>query len=223
MNKYKSATYLHTLLLTLLSVFFGLSAKAQTQPSIYLQPSPKYEVRAVWLTTIGGIDWPHSYANGSASSIERQQRELTTILDQLKAVGTNVVLLQTRVRATTIYPSSMEPWDGCLSGIPGQSPGYDALAFAIDECHKRGLKVHAWVVTIPCGKWNGAGCKNLRKTHPELLKKIGDEGFLNPENPRTADYLARFCGDLTSRYDIDGIHLDYIRYPDTWGKYCLIF
>lgn len=112
----------------------------------------------------------------------------------------------------------MEPWDGCLSGKPGTSPGYDALAFAIEECHKRGMQLHAWVVTIPVGKWNGAGCKHLRQTVPHLIKKIGEDGYMNPELPGTADYLARFCGDLTRRYDIDGIHLDYIRYPETWGK-----
>ena len=66
----------------------------------------KYEMRAVWLTTIGGIDWPHSYANGSSESIHRQQKELTDILDRLQAAGINTVLLQTRVRATTLYPSA---------------------------------------------------------------------------------------------------------------------
>lgn len=178
--------------------------------------SPLHEVRAVWLTTIGGIDWPHSYAR-LYGGISRQQQELCDILDRLAASNINTVILQTRVRATTIFPSSMEPWDGCLSGKPGESPGYDALAFAINECHKRGMKLHAWVVTIPVGKWNGAGCKNLRNTCPSIVKKIGDEGFMNPEAVGTADYIARFCIDLVTRYDIDGIHLDYIRYPDTWG------
>ena len=178
--------------------------------------SPKYEVRAVWLATIGGIDWPHSYANGSASSIEQQQKELTRILDQLKAAGTNVVLLQTRVRGTTIYPSSMEPWDGCLSGNPGKSPGYDALQFAIDECHKRGMQLHAWVVTIPVGKWTSAGCMALRKHYPKLIKKIGPDGYMDPESMQTGTYLADICEEIVSRYDVDGIHLDYIRYPETW-------
>ena len=213
---YRSSTYLATLLFTLLYAFSALSAKAQTQPSLYLQPSPKHEVRAVWLTTIGGIDWPNSYANGSTESIERQQRELTTILDQLKAVGTNVVLLQTRVRATTIYPSRLEPWDGCLSGNPGKSPGYDALQFAIDECHKRGMQLHAWVVTIPVGKWTSAGCTQLRKRYPRLIKKIGQDGYMDPENMQTGTYLADFCEEIVRNYDVDGIHLDYIRYPETW-------
>ena len=176
---------------------------------------PLHEMRAVWLTTIGGIDWPHYYSQSQLSA-EKQQKELCTILDQLVAAGYNTVLIQTRIRATTIFPSDLEPWDGCLSGFPGKSPGYDALEYAVKECHKRGMKLHAWVVTIPVGKWNKTGCASLRKTHPELLKKIGDEGFMNPEHSGTSTYLANFCRDIAERYDIDGIHLDYIRYPETW-------
>lgn len=182
---------------------------------------PKHEERAVWLTTIGGLDWPTRYAQ-SPSSIERQQKELTDILDRLRQANINTVMLQTRVRATTIFPSTaetgLEPWDGCLSGRPGVSPGYDALAFAIGECHRRGMALHAWIVTIPVGKWNGAGCVALRKRHPDLVMKIGDEGYMNPAKAGTADYLARYCADITRRYDIDGIHLDYIRYPETMRR-----
>ena len=177
--------------------------------------TPKHEIRAVWLTTIGGIDWPHSYAT-STQTVRSQKQELTRILDQLQQANINTVLLQTRVRGTTIFPSAMEPWDGCLSGNPGTSPGYDALQFAIEECHKRGMQCHAWIVTIPVGKWNTLGCKTLRQKYPKQIVKIGDEGYMNPEIPQTGDYLARFCEEVTRRYDIDGIHLDYIRYPETW-------
>ena len=194
---------------------FCLTSQAQVIFSNHNQLPPKHEVRAVWLTTIGGLDWPHSYSQ-SARSAEKQKQELRTILDQLQQAGINTVLLQTRVRATTIYPSSIEPWDGCLSGIPGKSPGYDALAFAIDECHKRGMELHAWVVTMPVGKWNGPGCTELRRKQPHMLKRIGQEGYMNPESPLTAPYLARMCAEITRNYDIDGIHLDYIRYPETW-------
>ena len=176
---------------------------------------PKWEVRAVWLTTIGGIDWPSTYAH-DGMGIEKQKQQLTDMLDRLKAVGINTVLLQTRVRATTIYPSDIEPWDGCLSGKPGKSPGYDALQFAIDECHRRGMELHAWVVTIPVGKWNTYGCQQLRKRYGKLIRKIGDEGYMNPESPTTASYIADICEEITRKYDVDGIHLDYIRYPETW-------
>jgi len=180
-----------------------------------LGAQPKYEVRAVWLTTIGGIDWPATYAH-DGMGVSQQQRQLTDMLDRLQAAHVNTVLLQTRIRATTIYPSQVEPWDGCLSGQPGKSPGYDALQFAIDECHRRGMELHAWVVTIPVGKWNSYGCRRLQQQYGRLIRKIGDEGYMNPESPITADYIAGICEEITRHYDIDGIHLDYIRYPETW-------
>lgn len=196
-----------------LMLFVGISTFAVNYP--------KYETRAVWLTTIGGLDWPHSYAQTS-QSIKKQQEEFCNILNKLQKANINTILLQTRVRATTIFQSSAEsgyePWDGCLSGHPGTSPGYDALSFAIRECHKRGMEIHAWVVTIPVGKWNGYGCKQLRQKHGDMLLKIADEGYMNPSNPRVAPYLANYCADITRRYDIDGIHLDYIRYPEAMTK-----
>ena len=176
---------------------------------------PKYEVRAVWLTVLGNLDWPTgSTLDGEDATA--QQQELVNILDRLKAININTVLLHTRIRANTIYPSNIEPWAPYLSGRPGRDPGYDALQFAIDECHKRGMELHAWVVTIPIGKWKSHGCQQLRQRYPSLVKHIGEEGYLNPEDSRTADYLTDICEEITRRYDIDGIHLDYIRYPETW-------
>ncbi len=176
---------------------------------------PLREVRAVWLTTLRGLDWPRTHALSEATAA-RQRDELCATLDRLQRAGINTVMFQTRIRATAAYASALEPWDGAFTGTPGKSPGYDPLAFAVAECHRRGMQLHAWVVAIPLGKWKGEGCVNLRKRLPRLVKKIGDEGFLNPEQPATADYLAQLCADITRRYDIDGLHLDYIRYPDRW-------
>ena len=200
----------------ILFLLFCLFLEGKAQSFVYNDKAPKYEVRAVWLTTIGGIDWPHSYSQ-SPHSAEKQKQELRQILDRLQQAKINTVLIQTRVRGTMIYPSDMEPWDGCLSGFPGKSPGYDALQFAIDECHKRGMELHAWVVTIPVGKWNALGCQSLRKKYPSLIKKIGADGYMNPEDSRTGDYLASICQEIAHRYNVDGIHLDYIRYPETWN------
>lgn len=201
--------------LYIIFILFHLAVASYGQSFYAVNPNPKYEVRAVWLTTIGGIDWPHSYAL-SERSAEKQKEELRAILDRLQKANINTVLLQTRIRATTIYPSQYEPWDGCLSGFPGKSPGYDALQFAIDECHKRGMEVHAWVVTIPVGKWNSYGCRQLRKRFPRLIKRIDQDGYMDPEATQTGCYLAEMCREIVQRYDVDGIHLDYIRYPETW-------
>ena len=182
----------------------------------FAQPTiVKTEMRAVWLTVIGGIDWPRTHATNEAT-MRQQQQELCRTLDQLQAANINCVLMHTRVRASVIYPSNIEPYCEYLTGKTGKSPGYDPLQFCIDECHKRGMQCHAWVVTLPVGKWNSPATKQLRQKMPNVIKKIGDEGFMNPERPETAEYLARICREITERYDIDGIHLDYIRYPETW-------
>ena len=184
--------------------------------SLLLQAQPKQELRAVWLTTLEGLDWPST--KGTSLAVEQKQKqELRNILDQLKKANVNTILFQTRIRGTVTYPSRIEPWDGCVSGRFGTAPNYDPLQFAIEETHKRGMEIHAWVVTVPTGKWNSYGARNLRQTHPELMRHVGEDACLNPEDSRTADYIASICEEITQRYDIDGIHLDYIRYPETWN------
>lgn len=178
--------------------------------------TPKREIRAVWVTTLQGLDWPRTKAT-SPETRERQQAELRDIMDRLQAANINTILLQTRVRGTVIYPSDIEPWDGALTGTIGRDPGYDPLRFAIDEAHRRGMELHAWVVTIPCFKVAVArqmGTKSVLKTHPTLCRRHGDTYYLDPGVPGTADYLVRICHEIAERYDVDGIHLDYIRYPE---------
>lgn len=180
-----------------------------------LSAQPRQELRAVWLTTLEGLDWPST--KGTSASIERRQKqELCEILDKLKRANVNTVLFQARIRGTVTYPSKYEPWDGCISGKFGTAPNYDPLQFAIEETHKRGMELHAWVVTVPTGKWESYGAKSLRQRRPDLMKRIGVDAFLNPENTQTADYISNICEEITNRYDIDGIHLDYIRYPEQW-------
>ena len=96
------------------------------------------------------MDWPRNKAT-NANGIRRQQEELCQILDQLKEANFNTVMLQTRLRGDLIYPSSIETFPEALTGRTGRNPGYDPLAFAIEECHKRGMELHAWIVTIPSG------------------------------------------------------------------------
>ncbi|MCH5176115.1 MAG: family 10 glycosylhydrolase [Prevotellaceae bacterium] len=178
---------------------------------------PLRETRAVWLTTIGGLDWPRIKATDTASR-ERQKAELVKILDNYKKANINTVIFQTRVRAAVVYPSKIEPWELCLTGVAGKDPGYDPLAFCIDECHKRGMELHAWVVCIPIGttqRQSGYGSASLAKKHRELVKTAkGGEMFMIPGKPQTADYIANICKEIAENYDIDGISLDYIRYPE---------
>lgn len=177
---------------------------------------PKYEIRATWLTTLGGMDWPRSKA-GNASGILRQQKGLCEILDRLKAANFNTVLLQTRLRGDLIYPSSIETFAESMTGNTGRNPGYDPLAFAIEECHKRGMELHAWLVTIPAGNTRQVkllGKNSVVQKNRKICKLYKGNWYLDPGNPETKEYLSRIVKEITSRYDIDGIHFDYIRYPE---------
>ena len=191
-----------------------LAANAQ---NIYDVQYPKFEERAVWLATIGGIDWPRTKAT-DATSTERQKQELCSILDRLQQANINVVILQTRVRGSVIYPSDIETWVETITGRAGRAPSYDPLAFAIDECHRRGMELHAWLVSIPLGtsqRQKSYGSMSVTRTHPTLTKTVGGEVFMIPGQPGTADYIASIAREITERYDIDGINLDYIRYPES--------
>ncbi|MCF0203120.1 MAG: family 10 glycosylhydrolase, partial [Bacteroidaceae bacterium] len=141
-----------------------------------------------------GLDWPKTKATDDWSR-QRQQQELTRMLDALKDANINIVLFQARTRGVVAYGSAIESYDEVWSGRRGESPGYDPLAFAVEECHKRGMECHAWVVAIPPAR-----------------------GYRDPNDPYTAQYVAAICEEITRNYDIDGISLDYIRYKDGANK-----
>lgn len=182
----------------------------------FVYSQPKYEIRATWLTTLGGLDWPSQKAT-SPKGIELQKQELCKTLDALKRANFNTVLLQTRLRGDVIYPSDIEQFTESLTGHEGGNPKYDPLQFAIEECHRRGMELHAWIVTIPIGNTRQVqllGKKSITKKQPSICKLYKGTWYLDPGNPQTDNYLASIVREIVSRYDIDGIHLDYIRYPE---------
>ncbi len=177
---------------------------------------PKHEIRAVWLTTIYGLDWPRTPATTEAGR-KAQQQELRSILDRLHDANFNTVFLQVRLRGDVIYRSAVEPASKTFSGRYGTMPGYDPLAFAVEECHRRGMECHAWFVTFPVGSDKTVkeqGRLSVVKRHPKLCKRHGGEWYLDPGEPGTADYILSLVREIVTGYDIDGIQFDYVRYPE---------
>lgn len=191
---------------------FAFNFKAET---------PKKEVRAVWLASNHSLDWP-SKAYRNSNDINEQQDELIDILDKLKEANFNMVFIQTRIRGDVIYNSTIEPVSQYIQRVKNTWSKYDPLTFAVAECHKRGLECHAWVVTYPVGNERINGKANnsptIRKNKDKIRKHNG-EYFLDPGDPRTNDYLQALIGEIVDQYDIDGIHLDYVRYPEKAEKF----
>ena len=172
-----------------------------------LYANPKHEFRASWMTTGYGLDWPRQ------KTAEAQKAELQQKLDALVAGNHNAVCLQVRSFADAIYKSSYEPWADCLTGTRGQDPGYDPLAFAIEEAHKRGLELHVWVNPFrvtPSGTlstddpvWKNAGQWIIKYNNSSFSGQIIDPGY-----PEARDYVHKVFMEIVNNYDIDGILMD---------------
>ena len=180
--------------------------------------SPKHEVRAVWLSSASG-DWPKTINKAE------QQRSLVEIFDLLKNNNFNTVFFQVRFRGSTFYNSEIEPWAQQLTGVLGKDPEWDPLQFAIDEAHKRGMEVHAW---FNVAKVWGLGDspvhpKHILKTHPGWVKQVEGEWWLDMGITEAREYTVNVAGELVSKYDLDGIQFDFVRYPneafDDWDSF----
>ncbi len=179
--------------------------RAQQAPS-----PPKQEVRAVWITTAAGLDWP--------KTVDRvgQQSALREIVANLKAAHFNTILFQVRARGDAYYRSSYEPWAENLTGVLGKDPGWDPLAFLLAEAHAAGLEVHAWFNVYKVRGQSSVGMSvplHPARRFAASLYEVDGEGWLDPGVPEVRDYLVRVALELVRAYDIDGINLDFIRYP----------
>jgi uncharacterized lipoprotein YddW (UPF0748 family) len=169
---------------------------------------PKREVRAVWLATVSGLDWPRS------TNIDEQKRSLQSIVEKLAEANYNTIFFQVRGRGDAMYRSEYEPWSAQLTGTMGKDPGWDPLEFIVHEAHARGIEVHAWFNTFLVKSGNGANSKHVVSKHPEWIHTVGGESWLDPGIPAARLYTLKVALDIVRNYDVDGIHFDFMRYPE---------
>ena len=186
----------------------------------YSQTSPKQELRGVWMASLG-IDWPSSRGT-SSSTISSQKSQLITIFNQHKSYGINAIFFHVRPQCDAVYKSTIEPWSQYLTGTQGAAPsdpGYDPLQFAVEEAHKRGMELHAWInpyrVRLSTDTKPSVAPGNIINTHPEWVIKCStsEYRFLDPGLPAVRAYLIKVIMDIVRRYDVDGIHFDDYFYP----------
>ena len=170
---------------------------------------PKREVRAVWLATTAGLDWPKTVDTGE------QQASLRKIVQYLKSANFNTIFFQARARGDAYYRSRYEPWAENLTGVMGQDPGWDPLAFVITEAHRYGMEVHAWINVFKVRTTQNVPGSPLHPTraHPDWVVPYAGEYWLDPGIPDARTYLINVVLDMVGNYDLDGINFDYMRYP----------
>ena len=175
----------------------------------------KREVRSVWMATVWALDWP-----SSTSSTTAQKNEMVKYLDVLQKNNFNAVYFQVRTMSDAFYKSSYEPWSSYLTGTRGKDPGWDPLAFVVEECHKRGLECHAWVnpYRFSTGSnWSTAQDQAL-KSAGMLLAYTKSDGktttILNPGLESVRKRIVDVCKEIISNYDVDGLVFDDYFYPE---------
>lgn len=177
----------------------------------------KHEFRATWFTTHYAIDWPSTKAT-SESKREQQKKEMTNIFDEMVAGNMNAVCMQVRSLSDATYKSSYENWASILTGTRGKDPGYDPLAYAVEEAHKRGLELHVWVnpfrvtsggtISTDDLVWKNAGEWIIKYDNGSFDGQIIDPGF-----PDARAYVIKVLMEIVNNYDVDGIVMDDYFYP----------
>ena len=175
----------------------------------------KREVRSVWMATVWALDWP-----SSTSSTTAQKNEMVKYLDVLQKNNFNAIYFQVRTMSDAFYKSSYEPWSSYLTGTRGKDPGWDPLAFVVEECHKRGIECHAWVnpYRFSTGSnWSTAQDQAL-KSAGMLLAYTKSDGktttILNPGLESVRKRIVDVCKEIISNYDVDGLVFDDYFYPE---------
>jgi uncharacterized lipoprotein YddW (UPF0748 family) len=169
----------------------------------------KKEIRAAWVATVYNLDWPDTKGNASA-----QKSELIGLFDRLQSLNFNAVVLQVRPNADAFYTSDLEPWSIFLTGTQGVNPGYDPLQFAVEEAHKRGLELHAWLNPYRIGSVaTQLAATHVALKHPDWVVNFNNVSYFNPGIPEVQDHLITVIKDIITRYEIDAIHFDDYFYP----------
>ena len=169
----------------------------------------KREMRGAWIQCVNG----QFQGIGTA----KMQQTLTYQLNELQRDGVNVIIFQVRPECDALYESKLEPWSRFLTGQQGKAPSpyWDPLKWMIEECHKRGMELHAWINPY---RAKTKGTKMLASNHISVRKPMNcfayDELFiLNPGIAENRDYICEVAKDIVTRYDVDGIHMDDYFYP----------
>ena len=186
------------LILMAIAMLMAMTATAQ-----------KREMRGAWIQCVNG-----QFQN---MGTKKMQQTLTYQLDELKKDGVNVIIFQVRPECDALYESNIEPWSRFLTGVQGKAPNpyWDPLQWMVDECHKRGMELHAWINPF---RAKTKATHQLANNHIAVRKPYtcfayDDLFILNPGIEENRDYICMVAKDIVARYDVDGIHMDDYFYP----------
>ncbi|QUH27126.1 family 10 glycosylhydrolase [Serpentinicella alkaliphila] len=192
-------------------------------------PVVKRHLRGAWISTVINLDWPSVETRNIVNDQERihkTKEELISILDKSVEMNMNAVFFQVSPEGDALYRSDIVPWSRYLTGTFGKDPGFDPLAFAIEEAHKRNLQLHAWFnpyrismntneATIQSLSIN----KSVYRDYPDWIRTTKSRFVIDPGIPGAREWVRKRVMEVVKNYDIDGIHFDdYFYYENFVGE-----
>ena len=177
--------------------------------SLQIVAQPKREFRGAWIQCVNG--------QFQGMSTQKMQETLIYQLNELQKTGVNAIIFQVRPECDALYQSNIEPWSRFLTGQQGRAPQpyWDPLQWMIEQCHARGMELHAWINPYRA-KTKGTtalATNHIAVQHPERCFPYDGLTILNPGIAENRDYICAVAKDIVSRYDVDGIHMDDYFYP----------
>lgn len=188
------------------------------------------DMKGVWVATVYNLDYPIK----PTIDINTLKDETIKILDNISKLGFNAVFLQVRPSADAIYNSDIFPWSKYLTGENGKSPegNFDPLRFWVEEAHKRGIEIHAWINPYRITKdgdkeYSLISNDSPAKKNPSYVVKYSDGNYyFDPGNPEVRKLVVNGAIEIVKNYDVNGLHMDDYFYPgtdfndkDTYAKY----
>jgi len=170
------------------------------------------QFRGAWIATVANIDWP----SRAGLTPQQQQEEFIALLDIATDLKLNAIIVQVRPAADTYYVSQINPWSEYLSGVQGRDPGYDPLAFMIEQAHARNLELHAWMNPFRASNYaveKGWSQLSVIKQHPQWIVDYDNKKFINPGIPEAREHVIQSVLEVVKNYDVDAIHFDDYFYP----------
>ncbi|WP_446724989.1 glycoside hydrolase family 10 protein [Nocardiopsis sp. N85] len=188
------------------------AAVASADCRVDSEAPPKRQMRAEWIAGVHNIDWP----SRTGLTPAQQRAELTTLYDRTVDNGMNAVFVQIRPTADAFWPSPHEPWSEWLTGTQGRDPGYDPLAFAVEQAHARGLEFHGWFNPYRVAMHADLGrlaADHPARRNPEWTFTYGGRLYYDPGIPEVREFVIEAMMHAVENYDMDGVHFDDYFYP----------
>ena len=173
------------------------------------QAQVKREFRGAWIQCVNG--------QFLGMTTGQMQQTLSYQLDELQKDGVNAIIFQVRPECDALYESKLEPWSRFLTGVQGRPPMpyWDPLAWMTEQCHRRGMELHAWInpYRAKTKTTTALASNHVASLYPNRVFAYDGQYILNPGLKENKDYICKVVDDIVARYDIDGLHIDDYFYP----------